>query len=94
MQDLLSIQDLKKCQTAAPLKEREAGARQGQIKICTTFLETQEHELWYLLKVIFDWSTSMIRIWWMDAVRNLAINWNDDGTIEELREAVCVWYIC
>ena len=45
MQDLLSIQDLKKCQTAAPLKEREAGARQGQIKICTKFLETQEHEL-------------------------------------------------
>ena len=45
MQDLLSIQDLKKCQTAAPLKERKAGARQGQIKICMMFLEPQDHEL-------------------------------------------------
>ena len=45
MQDLLSIQDLKKCQTAAPLKEREAGARPGQVIICMTFLEPQYHEL-------------------------------------------------
>ena len=45
MQDLLSIQDLKKCKTAAPLKEKEAGARQGHLRFSWRFLLPQVHEL-------------------------------------------------